>query len=117
MNSKTIDSISPQVLFILLSLAVKKRHGYEIMKQVKLDSNGKISMGPGTLYGAIKRMLKDGWIKEAGMSNRRKYYSLTEFGRKNLSSELQRYDDILIQARKKEIIKNPLAAKLLFRYV
>jgi DNA-binding PadR family transcriptional regulator len=111
MNTKTIESLSPHVLFILLALAVKERHGYEIMKQVKLDSNGKVSIGPGTLYGAMKRLLKDGWVEEAGerekagkADERRKYYRLTELGRKQLSTELQRYEDMLILARKNNIV-------------
>ncbi len=117
MNSKTIETISPQVLYILLALAVKERHGYEIMKQVKADSDGKVIMGPGTLYGAIKRMLKNGWIKEAGEKDRRKYYSLTELGRKNLSVELQRYEEMLEKARKKNLLGNPVTAKFAFSYV
>ena len=117
MNTKTIESISPQALFILLSLAVKDRHGYEIMKQVQKDSEGKVTMGPGTLYGAIKRMLKDGWIKEAGEKDRRKYYSLTELGRSNLSSELQRYRDTLEKAREKNVLIKPVTAKLVPSYV
>ncbi len=117
MNSKTIDSISPQVLFILLSLAVKDRHGYDIMKQVKADSKGKVAMGPGTLYGAIKRMLKSGWVKEAGEKDRRKYYTLTSLGRRNLSSELQRYEETLHRAKKINVLEDPATLKLFLCYV
>ena len=117
MNSKTVETISPQVLYILIVLSVKDLHGYEIMKQVKTESDGKVSMGPGTLYGAIKRMLKDGWIVEAKEVERRKYYTLTELGRKNLSSELQRYDETLAKARKRNLLGNPVTAKLAFPYV
>jgi DNA-binding PadR family transcriptional regulator len=117
MNSKSIKPISPQVLFILITLAVKDRHGYEIMKQVKKDSDGKVSVGPGTLYGAIKRMLRDGWIMEAGERDRRKYYSLTKIGRKNLSAELQRYEETLAKAKKNNLLVNPEISKLAYSYV
>ncbi len=111
MNTKTIESLSPQVVYILLALAIKERHGYEIMKQVRHDSQGKITMGPGTLYGAIKRLLKDGWVAEAGerelvgkVDERRRYYRLTELGRMQLAMELQRYEETLQLARNNHIV-------------
>ena len=60
--------LTPAIFYILLSLAVKERHGYDIMKQVEQDSSGKIKLGPGTLYGAIKRMLEDKLIIEKKLS-------------------------------------------------
>jgi DNA-binding PadR family transcriptional regulator len=111
MNTKTIESLSPQVVYILLALAIKERHGYEIMKQVKHDSLGKITMGPGTLYGAIKRLLKDGWVVQAEerelvgkVDERRRYYRLTELGRKQLAMELERYEEMLQLARNNHIV-------------
>jgi DNA-binding PadR family transcriptional regulator len=111
MNTKTIESLSPQVVYILLALAVKERHGYEIMKQVRQDSHGKITLGPGTLYGAIKRLLKDGWVAEAGerelagkADERRRYYRLTELGRKQLATELRRYEATLELARNNHFV-------------
>lgn len=84
-----------------MSLAIKERHGYEIMKQVEQDSRGKVLLGPGTLYGAIKRMLQADLIEEiAGNDPRRKYYTLTEQGKKALSSELARYQDAVELARR-----------------
>lgn len=100
-------SLSQSEFYILLSLAIKERHGYEIMKQVKQDSGGKVSMGPGTLYGSIKRMLSSELIEEMdGENKRRKYYSLTERGRASLSSELERYNDAVELARRQNIFKN-----------
>lgn len=99
--------ISQSEFYILLSLAIKERHGYEIMKQVEQDSGKKVLLGPGTLYGSIKRMLQDKLIKEVdGDSPRRKYYTLTENGRKSLSSELQRYTDAVELAKRKHLFKN-----------
>ena len=99
-------TLTPSVFYILLALCNKERHGYEIMKQAEYDSDGKIEMGPGTLYGSIKRMLADGLIEEAyekpGIEpedERRKYYRLTDLGRKQLSMELDRYKNAIRLAR------------------
>ena len=103
--------LSPSVFYILLALSLKERHGYEIMKQVEFDSEGKIEMGPGTLYGSIKRMIADGLIEEAYERPdpqfddlRRKYYRLTEFGRKQLFKEIIRYENAARLARKRNLV-------------
>lgn len=102
------NSLSQSEFYILLSLAIKSRHGYEIMKQVEEDSGSKVILGPGTLYGAIKRMLQSGLIEEApGDNSRRKYYALTRKGRKSLSAELQRYHDAVELARSQNLLENP----------
>lgn len=99
--------LSQSEFYILLSLAIKNRHGYEIMKQVEQDSGRKVILGPGTLYGSIKRMLQESLIEEvAGDNPRRKYYMLTEKGRTSLSSELQRYNDAVQLAKRKNLFKN-----------
>lgn len=103
MNSQ----ISQSEFYILLSLAIKQRHGYEIMKQVEKDSGKKVILGPGTLYGSIKRMLQSKLIAEVpGDNPRRKYYALTEKGRASLSSELTRYNDAVRLAKQKNVFKN-----------
>src|SRR5215469_10464236 len=88
--------LTPAVFSILFALATGEKHGYEIMKQVKQDTQGKVKMGNGTLYGSIKRMLTDGLIEDAGDkvdpdNERRKYYQLTELGEKALQAEMRRY--------------------------
>lgn len=94
------ESLSPQVFYILLALATKDRHGYDIMRQVEIDSMKKIKLGPGTLYGAIKRMLEEHLIKEINMnSTRRKTYRLTKKGRSLFSKELKRYKDVVMTVR------------------
>jgi DNA-binding PadR family transcriptional regulator len=100
------DQLSQSEFYILLSLAIKERHGYEIMKQVEQDSGGKVCLGPGTLYGSIKRMLQAGLIKEAAGDNpRRKYYRISDKGRKSLSSELDRYNDAVELAKRENLFQ------------
>lgn len=101
------NSLSQSEFYILLSLAIKCRHGYEIMKQVEQDSGRKVLMGPGTLYGSIKRMLQSKLIEEVvGDNHRRKYYTLTEKGKTALSAELDRYNEAVELARRKNLFKN-----------
>ena len=101
------NQLSQSEFYILLSLAIKSSHGYEIMKQVERDSHGKVLLGPGTLYGSIKRLLLSKLIEEAAGNNpRRKYYKLTEKGRASLSFEIQRYNDAVELAKRKNIFKS-----------
>ena len=105
-------SLTPQIFYILLSLATKERHGYEIMKQVENDSQSKVKLGPGTLYGAIKRMLEEKLIVELDTNHsRRKYYKLTEKGRAIFSNELQRYREAVEFAKKRNLFANPVVTK------
>ena len=106
--SKFMDSyLSQSEFYILLSLAIKSKHGYEIMKQVEQESEGKVKLGPGTLYGAIKRMLESKVIKEVSGDNpRRKYYTLTDRGRSALALELERYNDAVQLAKRKKLFNN-----------
>lgn len=110
--------LTPPIFYILLSLATKERHGYGILKQVALDSQGKVKLGPGTLYGAIKRMLDEKLITEVSSTHtRRKYYRLTEKGRAIFTSELQRYNEAVELAKQKNLFAKPVIAKLLLSYV
>jgi DNA-binding PadR family transcriptional regulator len=105
--------LSQSEFYILLSLAIKSRHGYDIMKQVEEDSGKKVLLGPGTLYGSIKRMLESKLIKEiSGDSPRRKYYALTDKGRDAISGELQRYNDAVELAKRKNVFKDLGLSKL-----
>ncbi|HET8840090.1 MAG TPA: PadR family transcriptional regulator [Ktedonobacteraceae bacterium] len=101
--------LTPAVFYILFSLATGEKHGYEIMKQVRQDTQGKIKMGNGTLYGSIKRMLADGLIEDAGEkidldNERRKYYRLTSLGEQALSAEMQRYLQTVLLMQKRQLI-------------
>ena len=65
MKNTTSAPLTPAVLHILLALSSEERHGYGIMKQVNADSRGKVTMGPGTLYGSLARMMEAGLIRES----------------------------------------------------
>ncbi len=113
------ETLTPSVFYILLALCDRERHGYGIMKQAEYDSDGKIKMGPGTLYGNIKRMLADKLIEEAYEktdnkpgSERRKYYRLTESGRKQLSMELERYSNAIELSKRRNLFTGMELPKL-----
>jgi DNA-binding PadR family transcriptional regulator len=102
METPKSKPLTPAVLHILLALATGERHGYGIMKQVEADSHGKVTMGPGTLYGSLGRMLDAGLIREcdnrvdlAMDDQRRVYYELTDAGRTALAAELERYREVV----------------------
>jgi DNA-binding PadR family transcriptional regulator len=99
--------LSQSEFYIMLSLAIKSRHGYEIMKQVEQDTSDQVQLGPGTLYGSIKRLVQSELISEvAGDNRRRKYYALTEEGKRSLSAELNRYNDALELAKQNDLLQN-----------
>ena len=75
--------------YILLSL-LKPGHGYGMMQRIRELSGGRLIMGPGTLYGVLSRMNKEGLIVPAGEEGRRKNYAITEDGKAALLSEYQR---------------------------
>ena len=100
--------LTPAVLHILLALSTKERHGDGIMKQVESDSQGKVCMGPGTLYGSIRRMIDAGLIRESDKrtdaemdDERRVYYKITALGERELAGELQRYCEVIAVAKLK----------------
>ena len=98
----------PQVSFsILLALSLRPRHGYEIIKQVDEDSMGKIKLGPGTLYGAIKKLRQDKYIKELASTkdDRRRYYQLTEKGQNRLNMELDYFSNTMAIAKARQANK------------
>lgn len=75
--------------YILLALT-KPGHGYGMMQRIKELSGGRIAMGPGTLYGVLTRMNKDGWIELSENDGRRKNYIITDKGKQALISEYKR---------------------------
>lgn len=85
--------ITEPVLLILLSLAEQPRHGYSILKDVEEMSEGRVRLSTGTLYGALRRLLDDGWIVRHSAdhnSRGRQDYRLTARGRKLLQQEISR---------------------------
>lgn len=108
--------LTPAVFHILLALSSGERHGYGVMKQVEADSQGKVKMGAGTLYGSLKRMLDAGLVKESDKrvdpemdDERRIYYRITGVGEKALAAELERYRHIVGVAKKLKLLPKTFA--------
>ena len=104
--------LTPAVFNILLALADGEKHGYAIMLEVEANTQGAVKMGPGTLYGSIKRMLEAGLITESDErpdpdldDQRRRYYALSGLGRRLLGAEAQRLADQAALARRKGVLE------------
>jgi DNA-binding PadR family transcriptional regulator len=111
--------LTPAVFHILLALSSGERHGYGIMKQVEVDSQGKVNMGPGTLYGSLKRMLDAGLVEESDKrvdpemdDERRIYYQITGVGIKALAAELERYQHLVTLAQERKLLPKTLAYEI-----
>jgi DNA-binding PadR family transcriptional regulator len=95
------------VLHILLSLAAEDRHGLGIAADVKAFTGGRLTLGPGTLYGTIKRLLDAGLVQDlgspasAGDDPRRRYYRITPKGRRALELETQGLASVLGVAKRR----------------
>src|SRR5687767_14011655 len=108
--------LTPAVFHILLALSNGERHGYGIMKQVEADSQGKITMDPGTLYGSLKRMLDAGLVRESDKrvdpemdDQRRIYYQITGVGAQALAAELERYQRLVTIAQQRKLFPKTIA--------
>ncbi|HEX2729512.1 MAG TPA: helix-turn-helix transcriptional regulator [Rubrobacteraceae bacterium] len=104
--------LTPVALNVLLALADGERHGYGIMLEVRERTGGQVRLGPGTLYGAIKRLKEGGVIEESGErteadDERRRYYRLTGFGGEVLAAEVERLDGLVRAARRKGAFPAP----------
>ena len=84
--------------YILLSL-LHPGHGYGMMQRIRELSGGRMEMGPGTLYGVLNRMLKEGLIVLAEEDGRRKTYAITEAGKEALHAEYQRLKQLVADGR------------------
>jgi DNA-binding PadR family transcriptional regulator len=103
--------LTPAVFHILLALADGEKHGYAIMKDVEAQTSGQFKMGPGTLYGSIKRMLASDLIKEIDErpdpeldDERRRYYRLTAQGQTVVEAEGQRLARLVKVAQQKRVL-------------
>ena len=86
-------ALSEPVLLVLLSLAEQPRHGYSMLKDIEAMSGGRVLLSTGTLYGALQRLLDQGWIErveEDDAPRDRRTYRLTSRGRRNLQMEIDR---------------------------
>jgi len=110
-NPEDMLPLTPAVFHILLALTEGERHGYAIMREVADSTNGQISMGPGTLYGTIKRLLEAGLIEESDRrpdaeidDERRRYYCLTGLGQRVVEAEACRYNELAKLVRRKRLV-------------
>jgi DNA-binding PadR family transcriptional regulator len=101
-----VRALPPAAFHILLAVADRERHGYAIMQDVRARTGGKLRLGPGTLYGSIKRLLGDGLIEElderpdpGNDDVRRRYYRITRLGRRVAIEESARLAALLRHAR------------------
>ncbi len=113
-DPRSLLPLTPAVLHILLALADEERHGYGVMREVESRTGGEVRLGPGTLYGAIKRMLAEGLIEESVErpdpeidDQRRRYYRITDFGRRVAGAEAERLASLVSAAREKKLISGP----------
>lgn len=102
--------LTPPVFHILLALTGEERHGYGIMQDVATQTDGALQLGPGTLYGCLKRMLAAGLIQESDErpdpaldDERRRYYRLKPLGERAVRAEVQRMAAAVAAAKSKRV--------------
>lgn len=105
------DTLTPAAFHILMALADEDRHGLGIVDEVDRRSGGEVQLGPGTLYGTIKRLREDALIEEARAASdasdhdpRRRYYAITPAGREAVAREARRMEVMVHVARDKAIL-------------
>jgi DNA-binding PadR family transcriptional regulator len=100
--------LTPAVMHVLMSLAGGERHGYAILKEVLLQTDNQVRLGPGTLYGTLQRLMESGWVEETDgpgdTDERRRYYRLSRAGRDALKAEIDRLDALVRGARARGIV-------------
>ena len=111
LNPEDMIPLTPRVFHILLALVDEEQHGYRIMKEVETRSEGKVRIGPGTLYEAIQRLAKNALIEESTErpdpemdDQRRRYYRLTDLGRRVLQAESDRLATLMGFVRTKNLV-------------
>jgi DNA-binding PadR family transcriptional regulator len=112
MPKRKLDPLPSAAFQILLSLADEEKHGYAIMRQIQEQTGGRTRLGPGTLYSSIESLLQEGLIEEVGAHSdaelgheRRRYYRITQSGRKLARQEAEKMADVLRVARARKILR------------
>ncbi len=112
-----LPPLTPAVFHVLLALVDGERHGYAIMQEIAASTDGRMRMGPGTLYGTIKRLLTARLIEESDErpdpqldDERRRYYRLSALGQRVVRAEAQRYAEMVTVARGKRLLGKPARA-------
>lgn len=115
-NAETAGTVTPAMFHILLALADNQRHGLGIVHEVEGRTNGTVRLGPGLLYGSIKKLVAAGYIEEPSRrpppsrdDPRRRYYRITRTGRRVLEAEAARLERLVGVAREKRVLKRPAA--------
>ncbi len=106
MTPDSLLPLPPATFHILLAVTDEDRHGYGIIQDVEVRTNGKLRLSAGTLYRSIQRMVEQGLIVETEErpdpefdDERRRYYRITEFGRRTAQAEAERLASLVAQAR------------------
>ena len=101
-TASDLTPLSAAMFHILLSLGEGERHGYAIKREIAVRTGGKLRLGPGVLYGSIHRMLELGLIEETDErpdphldDERRRYYRITNYGRKAARAEAARMGELV----------------------
>ncbi len=111
--------MTPSVFALLLALSSDDRHGYALMDEVAELTAGTVTLGPGTLYRSLQRMLVDGLIEElteAGSvsedrrAERRRSYRITAVGREAVHEQAKRLQILTDAAHQRGILDNPIFA-------
>lgn len=107
MNVNNHLPLPEATFFILLSLARAPKHGYAILQEVAELSDDRLQLSTGTLYGALRRLLHQGWIaryeeaSEVVNGRPRKAYRITELGQKILNADVARMEALITAVRGK----------------
>ena len=117
LDADTTPPLTPAMFHVLLALAGDDLHGYAILKEVELRTDGEVKLSTGTLYGIIKRLLNDGLITELRQrpaasedDERRRYYRLTPKGRDLAAAEAERLEKVVALARARRLLKRTQTA-------
>lgn len=97
--SKNAETPMSEAMYYILLALMDPLHGYAIMEKVEEISNGRMKMGPGTLYGILKRLQKDNYIELAESDGRRKTYTMTAVGERALTLEYQRLASMVSEGK------------------
>ncbi len=106
-NEKDIEKYLPlsESTYYIMLVLVNPIHGYGVMQKVETLTDGEVSIGPGTLYGAFSTLEKEDLIEMVREEDRRKYYTLTEKGRETLRAQLMRLK-IMTQSARQTMIES-----------
>jgi DNA-binding PadR family transcriptional regulator len=106
--------LTPAVLDIMLALGEEELHGYAIMQEVRSRAEGRRRLAPGTLYRSLRQMEERGWVVESEErpdpsldDERRRYYRLTDLGRRVALAEVERLEGLVSAARSKGFAPSP----------